>query len=153
MNISKWALSRGVLVHAFVAVLIIGGLWAFTQMPKLEDPAVRVKQALVVATYPGASAHQVELELADPIEKSIRQMPDIDHIESSSYADMTIITVELNPTVKDDQLEQQWDLLRRKVENIKPSLPKGSQVMTVADDFGDVYGMVYALTGDGLSDR
>ena len=66
---------------------------------------------------------------------------------------MTIITVELHPTVKDDELEQQWDLLRRKVENIKPSLPKGSQVMTVADDFGDVYGMFYALTGDGLSDR
>ena len=153
MNISKWALNRGVLINAFVAVLIIGGLWAFTQMPKLEDPAVRVKQALVVATYPGASAHQVELELTDPIEKSIRQMPTIDHIESSSYADMTIITVELNPTVKDDELEQQWDLLRRKVENIKPSLPKGSQVMTVADDFGDVYGMFYALTGDGLSDR
>ena len=153
MNISKWALNRGVLIHAFVAVLIIGGLWAFTQMPKLEDPAIRVKQALVVATYPGASAHQVELELTDPIEKSIRQMPTIDHIESSSYADMTIITVELHPTVKDDELEQQWDLLRRKVENIKPSLPKGAQVMTVADDFGDVYGMFYALTGDGLSDR
>ena len=153
MNISKWALNRGVLIHAFVAVLIIGGLWAFTQMPKLEDPAIRVKQALVVATYPGASAHQVELELTDPIEKSIRQMPTIDHIESSSYADMTIITVELQPTVQDDELEQQWDLLRRKVENIKPSLPKGSQVMTVADDFGDVYGMFYALTGDGLSDR
>ena len=153
MNISKWALKRGVLIHAFVAVLIIGGLWAFTQMPKLEDPAIRVKQALVVATYPGASAHQVELELTDPIEKSIRQMPTIDHIESSSYADMTIITVELQPTVKDDELEQQWDLLRRKVENIKPSLPKGAQVMTVADDFGDVYGMFYALTGDGLSDR
>ena len=153
MNISKWALNRGVLINAFVAVLIIGGLWAFTQMPKLEDPAVRVKQALVVATYPGASAHQMELELTDPIEKSIRQMPGIDHIESSSYADMTIITVELHPTVKDDKLEQQWDLLRRKVENIKPSLPKGSQVMTVADDFGDVYGMFYALTGDGLSDR
>ena len=153
MNISKWALNRGVLINAFVAVLIIGGLWAFTQMPKLEDPAVRVKQALVVATYPGASAHQVELELTDPIEKSIRQMPGIDHIESSSYADMTIITVELHPTVKDDELEQQWDLLRRKVENIKPSLPKGSQVMTVAGDFGDVYGMFYALTGDGLSDR
>ena len=153
MNISKWALNRGVLINAFVAVLIIGGLWAFTQMPKLEDPAVRVKQALVVATYPGASAHQVELELTDPIEKSIRQMPGIDHIESASYADMTIITVELHPTVKDDELEQQWDLLRRKVENIKPSLPKGSQVMTVADDFGDVYGMFYALTGDGLSDR
>ena len=148
MNISKWALNRGVLINAFVAVLIIGGLWAFTQMPKLEDPAVRVKQALVVATYPGASAHQVELELTDPIEKSIRQMPGIDHVESSSYADMTIITVELHPTVKDDELEQQWDLLRRKVENIKPSLPKGAQVMTVADDFGDVYVLVRTIRRD-----
>ena len=87
MNISKWALNRGVLINAFGAVLISGGFWAFTRMPQHEAPAIRVKQALVVATYPGASAHQVELELTDPIEKSIRQMPGIDHIESSSYAD------------------------------------------------------------------
>ncbi len=153
MNISKWALGRRYLINTFVIVLILGGLWAFTQMPKLEDPAICVKQALVVASYPGASAHQVEMEVTDPLEKSIRQMPTIDHIESASYADMTIITVELQPTVKDSELEQQWDLLRRKVNNIKPSLPKGAQVMTVADNFGDVFGMFYALTGDGLSDR
>ena len=72
MNISKWALGRRTLINTFVAFLILGGLWAFSGMPKLEDPAIRVKQALVVVTYPGASAHQVELEVTDPLEKSIR---------------------------------------------------------------------------------
>ena len=153
MNISKWALGRRNLINTFVAVLILGGLWAFSGMPKLEDPAIMVKQALVVVTYPGASAHQVEMEVTDPLEKSIKQMPTLDHVESSSYSDMAIITVELQPTVKDADLEQQWDLLRRKVSNVAPSLPKGAEVKMVADDFGDVYGMFYALTGDGLSDQ
>ncbi|MGN0282023.1 MAG: efflux RND transporter permease subunit [Prevotella sp.] len=153
MNISKWALGRRNLINTFVAFLILGGLWAFSGMPKLEDPAIRVKQALVVVTYPGASAHQVEMEVTDPLEKSIKQMPTLDHVESSSYADMAIITVELQPTVKDAELEQQWDLLRRKVSNVAPSLPKGAEVKMVSDDFGDVYGMFYALTGEGLSDQ
>lgn len=140
-------------MNAFVAFLIVGGLWAFSEMPKLEDPAIRVKQALVVVTYPGASSHQVELEVVDPIEKSVRQMAAVDHVESSSYADMAIITVELKQTVKNTELEQQWDLLRRKVSNVQASLPEGAQVVSVADDFGDVYGMFYALTGDGMGDR
>ena len=153
MNISEWALGKRTLINTFVVCLILGGLWAFGEMPKLEDPAIRVKQALVVATYPGASAHQVEMEVTDPLEKAIRQMPSLDHVESSSYADMAIITVELKPTVKDGQLEQQWDLLRRKIYNVTPSLPQGAQILSVSDDFGDVYGMFYALKGDvGFSD-
>lgn len=153
MNISNLALSRRNLVNTFVVFLIVGGLWAFFEMPKFEDPAIRVKQAVVVATYPGASAHRVELEVVDPLEKSIRQMPRLDHVESLSYADMAIITVELLPTVKDTEIEQQWDLLRRKINNARQSLPAGAQVIMVSDDFGDVFGMFYALTGDGLGDR
>lgn len=153
MNISNLALSRRNLVNTFVVFLIVGGLWAFFEMPKFEDPAIRVKQAVVVATYPGASAHRVELEVVDPLEKSIRQMPRLDHVESLSYADMAIITVELLPTVKDSEIEQQWDLLRRKINNARQSLPAGAQVIMVSDDFGDVFGMFYALTGDGLGDR
>ena len=153
MNISEWALGRRTLINTFVVCLVLGGLWAFGEMPKLEDPAIRVKQALVVATYPGASAHQVEMEVTDPLEKVIRQIPTLDHVESSSYADMAILTVELKPTVKDGELEQQWDLLRRKIYNVTPSLPKGAQILSVSDDFGDVYGMFYALKGDaGFSD-
>ena len=147
------ALSRRNLVNTFVVFLIVGGLWAFFEMPKFEDPAIRVKQAVVVATYPGASAHRVELEVVDPLEKFIRQMPRLDHVESLSYADMAIITVELLPTVKDSEIEQQWDLLRRKINNARQSLPAGAQVIMVSDDFGDVFGMFYALTGDGLGDR
>ena len=153
MNISNLALSRRNLVNTFVVFLIVGGLWAFFEMPKFEDPAIRVKQAVVVATYPGASAHRVELEVVDPLEKSIRQMPRLNHVESLSYADMAIITVELLPTVKDSEIEQQWDLLRRKINNARQSLPAGAQVIMVSDDFGDVFGMFYALTGDGLGDR
>ncbi|MGN1213669.1 MAG: efflux RND transporter permease subunit [Bacteroidaceae bacterium] len=153
MNISNIALSRRNLVNTFVVFLIVGGLWAFFEMPKFEDPAIRVKQAVVVATFPGASAHRVELEVVDPLEKSIRQMPQLDHVESVSLADMAIITVELLPTVKDSEIEQQWDLLRCKINNVALSLPNGARVVRVADDFGDVFGMFYALTGEGLGDR
>ncbi|MGN0206837.1 MAG: efflux RND transporter permease subunit, partial [Muribaculaceae bacterium] len=152
-NLSKLALSKRNLVNTFVVSIILGGLWAFNNMPKLEDPAIRVKQALIVALYPGAGAHQVELEVTDPLEKQIRQMPELDHVESSSYADMAILTVELKQTVKDADLEQQWDLLRRKVEAAKPYLPQGAQILSINDDFGDVFGMFYALTGDGLEDQ
>ena len=153
MNISNWALDKRTLVNTFVAFLVIGGIFAFRGMPKLEDPAIRVKQALVVVTYPGASAHQVELEVTDLLEKSIREMPTLEHIESASYADMAIITVELKPTVSDSELEQQWDLLRRKVQNVQPRLPSGASILSIKDDFGDVFGMFYALMGDGMDDK
>ena len=74
MNLSKWALSNGKLVNFAVLILIVGGLFAYMSMSKLEDPAIKVKQAVIVTTYPGASAHQVELEVTDPLEKSIREM-------------------------------------------------------------------------------
>ena len=153
MNLSKWALSNGKLVNFAVLILIVGGLFAYMSMSKLEDPAIKVKQAVIVTTYPGASAHQVELEVTDPLEKSIREMSTIDNVESSSFADLSIINVELMPTVPDDEVEQQWDLLRRKVANAQSALPSGATPSQVKDDFGDVYGMFYAITGDFHSDR
>ena len=122
-------------------------------MSKLEDPAIKVKQAMVITTYPGASAHQVELEVTDPLEKSIREMTTINNIQSSSYADLSIITVELLTTVPNEDVEQQWDMLRRKVANAQSKLPSGASASQVRDDFGDVYGMFYALKGDGHSDK
>ena len=153
MNLSKWALSNGKLVNFAVLILIVGGLFAYMSMSKLEDPAIKVKQAVIVTTYPGASAHQVELEVTDPLEKSIREMSTIDNVESSSFADLSIINVELMPTVPNDEVEQQWDLLRRKVANAQSALPSGATPSQVKDDFGDVYGMFYAITGDFHSDR
>ncbi|MGM9760014.1 MAG: efflux RND transporter permease subunit, partial [Parabacteroides sp.] len=153
MDFSKWAFNNRNLVYFLIAVLIVGGAFSCYQMSKLEDPEIKVKLAMVVTTYPGASAHQVELEVTDVLEKKIRTMGHIDNIESYSYNDLSLIQVELLSTVKDDEVEQCWDLLRRKVNDARISLPSGASTPIVKDDFGNVYGMFYALTGDGLGDR
>lgn len=153
MDFGKWAFNNHKLVSFLIAVLIVGGLYSYYDMSKLEDPELKVRQALVVGIYPGASAHQVELEMVDPLEKAIRQTPDIFSVESFCYADMSIMTVELLSTVPNDQIEQHWDILRRKVQAAATALPSGVSNVMVKDDFGDVFGMFYALTGDGLNDR
>ena len=153
MDISQWAFRNRNLIYFFIAVLVAGGVLSCYQMSKLEDPEVKVKLAMVVTTYPGASAHQVELEVTDVLEKSIRTMGDIDNIESYSYNDLSLIQVELRSTVKDEYVEQHWDMLRRKVSDAQASLPKGVSPPMVKDDFGHVFGMFYALTGEGLDDR
>lgn len=153
MDISKWAFQNRNLVYFLVAVLLLGGVYSCYEMSKLEDPEVKVKLAMVVTTYPGASAHQVELEVTDVLEKNIRTMGNIDNVESYSYNDLSIIQIELLSTVKDEDVEQCWDMLRRKVGDACASLPPGASAPMVKDDFGNVYGMFYALTGDGLTDR
>ena len=153
MNFSKWALDNSKLINFFVVILVVGGILSYGSMSKLEDPAIKVKQAMVVTTYPGASAHQVELEVTDPLEKSIGEMTTLNNIQSSSYSDLSLITVELQTTVPDKQVEQQWDILRRKVANAQSSLPQGASASQVRDDFGEVFGMFYALKGDGQSDK
>ncbi len=151
MDFGSWAFANSKLVRMIIGVLIVGGLYAYYDMSKLEDPELKVRQALVVGVYPGASAHEVELELVDPLEKSIRQTPDVNSVQSYCYADMCIMTVELLSTVPNNALEQHWDILRRKVQGV--ALPSGVQTVQVKDDFGDVFGMFYALTGDGLTDK
>ena len=153
MDISKWAFKNRNLVYFLVTVLLVGGILSCYQMSKLQDPEIKVKLAMVVTTYPGASAHQVELEVTDVLEKSIRSMGNIDNVESYSYNDLSLIQVELTTITPDDEVEQCWDMLRRKVSDACALLPDGASTPIVKDDFGNVYGMFYALTGDGLSDR
>lgn len=153
MNITEYALNNRALIKFFIVVLVVGGFFAFLSMSKLEDPELRVKQAMVVTVYPGASAHKVELEVTDVLEKSIRSMGEIDNIQSKSMADVSQITVELVSTVGPEELEQKWDMLRRKVANAQAGLPSGAVSSVVMDDFGDVYGMFYAMTTDGIADE
>ena len=119
MDISKWAFRNRNLIYFLIAVLLLGGAYSCYQMSKLEDPEIKVKLAMVVTTYPGASAHQVELEVTDVLEKNIRTMGNIDNIESYSYNDLSLIQIELLSTVPDDDVEQCWDMLRRKVSDAK----------------------------------
>ncbi len=152
MDFSKWAFQNSKLVVFIVVVLLLGGAVSAYDMSKLEDPEIKVKTAMVVTIYPGASAHQVELEVTDVIEKGISAMGDVSNITSYSYNDMSLIQVELESTVDNDLVEQKWDILRRRVDAAAASLPSGANRPVVQDDFGNVYGMFYALTGDGLSD-
>lgn len=153
IDFGNWAFSNRKLVNFLVAVLVLGGLFAYYDMSKLEDPELKVRQAMVVATYPGASAHQVELEVVDPLEKAIREAQDIYTVQSYSYNDLCIITVELLSTVPNKDIEQHWDMLRRKVTAASAKFPDGANPAVVRDDFGDVFGMFYALTGEGLTER
>lgn len=139
------------LFYFFLLVLVAGGVFSFMTMSKLEDPEIVVKQALVVTVYPGASAHEVELEVTDVLEKAIMTMGGLNNVESRSEADYSEITVELHPTVSLEDVEQKWDMLRRKVIGATPDLPPGAQSPMVIDDFGDVYGLFYAMTSDGHS--
>lgn len=153
MNLGKWAFSNKLLVYFMVVVLVVGGMLSIYEMPKLEDPEVKVKMAMVVTTYPGASAHQVEMEVTDVLEKEIRTMGDLDNIESSSFNDLSIIQVELRSTISNEEVEQCWDRLRRKVYDAQAKLPAGAGTSVTKEDFSAVYGMFYALTADGLSER
>ncbi len=153
IDLGKLALANRPLVHFLIAILLIGGFLAFRSMSKLEDPEIKVKQAMIITPYPGASAYEVELEVTDLLEKSIRSMNHLDAVSSRSMNDLSMITVELTSEAPDDEVEQYWDLLRRKVSNVQSQLPKGAMASIVRDDFGDMYGMFYAITTEGFGDR
>ncbi|MDR1416759.1 MAG: efflux RND transporter permease subunit [Prevotellaceae bacterium] len=151
-DVGKWALSNRKLVNFLMIALVVGGVFSFYSMNKLEDPEIKVKLAMIVTTYPGASAHQVELEVTDMLEKSIRSMKEVESVTSRSMNDVSIITVNLSTLVKNENVEQHWDILRRKVGDVADKLPEGAGKPVVMDDFGDVYGIFYALTSDGFPD-
>ncbi len=149
----NWALDNRKLVYFIIAVMVVGGVFALNDMSKLEDPEIKVKLAMVITPYPGASAHQVELEVTDVLEKSIRSMKNLDAVSSRSMNDLSIITVGLSTLVKNKDVEQNWDILRRKVNDVQSQMPEGAVNSTVMDNFGDVYGILYAMTADGFSSR
>ena len=140
---------RPVLFWSFVAAILIAGVLSFVEMPKLEDPAVSAKQAMVVVPWPGASAHEVELRVAQMMEDELRALPNVNKVKTECQNGSAKFTVEFRMTVLNRDLEQHFDLLRRKVGDAAVRLPQGCYEPVVIDDMMDVYGIFYALTGDG----
>ena len=136
---------------SFIVGIIIAGVISFNQMPKLEDPAVAVKQAMVIIPCQGASAHEVELKVAQPMEDVLRTLPQVRRIKSACTQNMAQISVEYDLSVKNSDLEQYFDLLRRKVNDNKMMLPQDCMDPIVMDDMMDVYGIFYSFSGDGYS--
>ena len=151
MKITQFFMRRATLFWSLMVAVVVAGVIAFIQMPKLEDPAVAVKQAMVVIPYPGASAHEVELDVAVKVEDALRALPDVKKIKTECRAGMASFTVEFLMTVPLADLEQHFDLLRRKVNDLRPSLPSGCYDPMVVDDMMDVYGIFYALKGDSYT--
>ncbi|HSG50504.1 MAG TPA: efflux RND transporter permease subunit, partial [Rheinheimera sp.] len=136
----------------FAAILLIGGIIAYSGLGRLEDPQFTLKQAMIITQYPGASPQQVEEEVSYPLENAIQQLPYVYHVTSVSTAGQSQIMVEMKDTYRARELKQIWDELRHKVTDLKGQLPPGVGTPVVRDDFGDVYGILYAITGDGFSD-
>ena len=132
-------------------IFLIGGTAAFFGLGRLEDPAFTIKDAMVVTSYPGATPQQVEEEVTYPLEKAIQQLTYVDEVNSISSRGLSQITVTMKNNYGPDDLPQIWDELRRKVNDLKGSLPPGVNNPSVIDDFGDVYGILLAVTGDGYS--
>ena len=132
-------------------IFLIGGVSAFFGLGRLEDPAFTIKDAMVVTSYPGATPQQVEEEVTYPLEKAIQQLTYVDEVNSISSRGLSQVTVTMKNNYGPDDLPQIWDELRRKVNDLKGQLPPGVNDPQVIDDFGDVYGILLAVTGEGYS--
>lgn len=150
-RLAKFFLERPTLFWSLMAAILIMGVLSFFNMPKLEDPAVPIKQASVVVIYPGADAHTVELDVVQMLEDELRTLPDIRKIKSESRAGQATINVEFLKEMPISEIEQHFDMLRRKVSDASSRLPSGCYAPVVVDDMLDVYGIFYAFKGDGYT--
>ncbi|WP_295891326.1 efflux RND transporter permease subunit [uncultured Vibrio sp.] len=150
MSIAEYSIKNRVISWMFLVILAFGGISSFMELGRLEDPAFTIKDAMVISTYPGASSQEVEEELTYPLEKEIRQLPYIDRITSTSSNGMSQIMVSMDMSYGPDELPQIWDEMRRKINDLSPTLPSGVNSIQIIDDFGDVYGVMIMLTGKGF---
>ena len=149
MNLPEYSLRSAKVIWFFLAVLLAGGALGFATLGKKEDAVFVIKSASLVCSYPGATPQEVEELVTEPIEREVQSMRRVHKITSESYYGLSKIQVELDPATPAAEIPQLWDELRRKVLNVQPRLPAGASAVTVADDFGDVYGIYYGLSVDG----
>lgn len=148
-SITKFFMQRRTLFWSAMFMILVAGVLFFLKMPKLEDPAVTVKQASVVVVYPGADSEVIERDVVVLLEDRLRTLPNVKKIKSDVRHGQALIGVEFQMDVPMAYMEQYFDQLRRKVTDVKGSLPQGCMEPMVIDDMMDVYGIFYALRGDG----
>ena len=152
-NLASYFIKRPLNAWMLILALILGGFWALSSLGRLEDPAFTIKKALVVTAYPGATAKEVEQEVTEHLESAIQQLPQLRHLTSRSLPGRSEITVVIDDRFRSADMPQIWDELRRRVQDAQAALPPGTRPTRVVDDFGDVFGIFYAVTAEGFSDR
>lgn len=149
MNITKFAIEKKRITSAALLVILLSGLGTYNTMSRDEDPGFTIRTALVTTIFPGASPERVEQLVTDKLEKAIQEMPEIDFVNSQSKPGVSVIFVNIKENFKN--MRPIWDNLRRKVDKAKNDLPSGITGPNVDDEFGDVFGTLVAITGDGYT--
>ncbi|SIO10652.1 efflux RND transporter permease subunit [Vannielia litorea] len=150
MDIARLSIDRPVYTWIIMLICLLGGIWGFASLGRLEDPAFTIKTAVVVTQYPGASAEEVALEVTEPLESQIQKMGEVKDIQSMNQPGLSWITVNMKDTYDGTELPQIWTKLRNRVA--EAALPAGTTPPFVNDGFGDVYGLYYAVVAPGFSD-
>jgi multidrug efflux pump subunit AcrB len=152
MNPGEFSVRNSRVVLAAMFLAILGGIVAYRNIGRLEDPEFTIKQALVITPYPGAGADEVAREVTNPIETACQQMAQLDYVESESSRGRSVVSVHIKDRYDKTRIQQVWDELRRKIADVQPQLPAAARGRSaVIDDFGDVYGIFLAVTGEGYS--
>lgn len=151
-NLTEWSLNHKQLIYYFIAVIFMGGLFAYENLGRMEDPDFTIRQMIVAVNWPGATARQVEEQVTDKIEKKLQDTPGLDYLKSYSLPGQSVIYVTLKEdAVTADKVHPTWLQVRNMVNDIKATLPQGIDGPYFNDQFDDVFGCIYSLTGDGYS--
>ncbi len=153
MKAVKFFLQNKAITLLLLALVLAGGLFSYLKMAKLEDAPFTIKQALVVTPYPGATPMEVQTQVTDVLEESIQSLSELYYLKTENRAGISKITVYVKKEIRAEQMQQLWDKLRRKVGDVQTRLPEGAGPSVVNDDFGDVLGVFYGLTGQGHTYR
>ena len=151
LNLAEWAIRHKQIVYFFVIAIITGGLWSYFHLGRSEDPDFTIQQAVVTAAWPGASAQQITQQVTDPLEKKLQDTKGLDYIKSFTHDGKTVIYVNLKDSVPKEEMQTRWHEIRNLVNDEWGSLPLGVMGPYINDRFDDVYGSIYAVTGDGFS--
>ena len=151
MNPATFALKNKVIIIVAIVILVFAGIISYQKLGRLANPNFTMKVAMIITPYSGANPDEVEQEVTDVLEESIQSMGQIKEITSTSVAGNSYILVEMKDKYTMTELPQVWDELRRKVNDVQGELPVGAGSSIIKDDFGDVYGVYFAITGDGYS--
>jgi len=152
VNVGEFSVRNSRIVITATAIAVLGGLVAYARMGRLEDPEFTIKEALIITPYAGASAAEVAKEVTNPIESAVQQLDQVKRVESESTRGRSVVSAIIEDRFHADAIPQVWDELRRKINDVQASLPPSVRGRSmVIDDFGDVYGVFLAITGDGYT--
>lgn len=151
MKLTEQTIQKRTVAYVMTVLLIAGGIFSYGKLGRLEFPNFTIKTAVVMTAYPGATPEEVEQEVTDPIETAVQQLSQIKEVRSISRAGLSIIYVDLKDAFMNKDIPQIWDELRRKVSDIQGALPPGTYPSVVNDDFGDEYGVFFAIYGEGYT--